>query len=89
MLCRTEAETRGQTGPGLRPEGPCPDLTCRPCVCSLVRVRLYMTPWTTAHQAPLSVGSLRKDPWVGCHFLLQGIFPIQGLNPRLLHLLRW
>ena len=24
---------------------------------------------------------------VGCHFLLQGIFPTQGLNPRLLHLL--
>ena len=22
---------------------------------------------------------------VGCHFLLQGIFPAQGLNPRLLH----
>ena len=25
--------------------------------------------------------------WVGCHFLLQGIFPNQGSNPRLLHLL--
>ena len=23
--------------------------------------------------------------WVGCHFLLQGIFPAQGLNPGLLH----
>ena len=22
---------------------------------------------------------------VGCHFLLQGIFPTQGLNPHLLH----
>ena len=26
---------------------------------------------------------------VGCHALLQGIFPTQGSNPRLLHLLRW
>ena len=26
---------------------------------------------------------------VGCHFLLQGIFLAQGLNPSLLHLLRW
>ena len=26
---------------------------------------------------------------VGCHFLLQGIFPTQGLNPCLLHLLHW
>ena len=25
----------------------------------------------------------------GCHFLLQGILPIQGLNPHLLCLLRW
>ena len=26
---------------------------------------------------------------VGCHFLLQGIFPTQGLNLHLLHLLYW
>ena len=26
-----------------------------------------------------------KNTGVGCHFLLQGIFPTQGLNPRLLH----
>ena len=26
---------------------------------------------------------------MGCHFLLQGIFPIEGLNPRLLYLLHW
>ena len=26
-----------------------------------------------------------KNPGVGCHSLLQGIFPNQGLNPRLLH----
>ena len=26
---------------------------------------------------------------VGCHLLLQGIFPTQGSNPCLLHLLRW
>ena len=26
---------------------------------------------------------------VGCHFLLRGIFPTQGLNQRLLHLLCW
>ena len=28
-----------------------------------------------------------KNTGVGCHFLLQGIFLAQGLNPRLLHLL--
>ena len=30
-----------------------------------------------------------KNTGVGCHFLLQGTFPAQGLNPRLLHLLHW
>ena len=30
-----------------------------------------------------------KKTGVGCHFLLQGIFPIQGPNPHLLCLLHW
>ena len=30
-----------------------------------------------------------KNTGVGCHALLQGIFPTQGLNPLLLHLLHW
>ena len=30
-----------------------------------------------------------KNTGVGCHFLLQGIFPTQGSNPLLLHLLHW
>ena len=29
-----------------------------------------------------------KNTGVGCHFLLQGIFPAQGSNPRLLYC-RW
>jgi len=29
--------------------------------------------------------SLGKNPGVGCHALLQGIFPTQGSNPGLLH----
>ena len=43
-------------------------------------------PWSVAHQAPLSVGFSRQEyTGVGCHFLLQGIFPTQGSNPCLLH----
>ena len=38
---------------------------------------------------PTRLLCLRKFPgkniWVGCHFLLQGIFPTQGWNPGLLH----
>ena len=30
-----------------------------------------------------------KNSEVSCHALLQGIFPTQGSNPRLLHLLYW
>ena len=30
-----------------------------------------------------------KNTEVGCHFLLQGIFPTQGLNPHLWHLQHW
>ena len=30
-----------------------------------------------------------KNTGVGCHFLLQGIFMTQGLNPHLLCLLHW
>ena len=34
-------------------------------------------------------GILGKNTGVGCHALLQGIFPTQGSNPRLLQLLHW
>ena len=38
---------------------------------SLSRVRLSATPWTVAHQAPLSMGfSKQKSTGVGCHRLL-------------------
>ena len=30
-----------------------------------------------------------KNTWVGCHFLLQGIFPTQRLNSYLFSLLHW
>ena len=43
------------------------------------------TPWTVAHQAPLSMGFPRKEYWSKLPFPFQGIFPTQGLNPCLLH----
>ena len=55
---------------------------------SLSRVRLFVTPWTTAYQALLSMEFSRQEYWSGCHLLLQGIFLIQGLNLSLLHY-RW
>ena len=45
------------------------------------------TPWMVTYQAPQSMGfsALAQLHGVGCHFLLQGIFPTQGSNPGLLH----
>ena len=34
-------------------------------------------------------GIFRQEYWSGVHFLFQGIFPTQGSNPCLLHLLHW
>ena len=44
----------------------------------------------TAYQDPLSMArsSPGKNTGVGCHALLQGMFPTQGLNLHLLHC-RW
>ena len=49
---------------------------------SLSHVQLLATPWTVDCKAPLFMGFSSQ---VGCHFLLQRIFPTQGLNPGLLH----
>ena len=57
------------------------------CVCVLSHVWPFSTPWTVTHQAPLPMEFSRQEYWSGCHFLLQGIFPTQGLNPSLLCLL--
>ena len=48
-------------------------------------VWLFVTPWTVALQALLSMGFSRQEYWVGCHFFLQGIFLTQGWNLGLLH----
>ena len=56
------------------------------CVLSHFRhVRLSASPLTVARQAPLCLGFSSKNTGVGCHAFLQGIFPTQGSNPRLLH----
>ena len=46
---------------------------------------VFVTPWTLACYAPLSIGFSKQVYCSGCHFLLQGIFPTQGSNPCLLH----
>ena len=53
------------------------------------RIQLFATPWTLARQPPLSMEFSRQEYWSGLPCPLQGIFPTQGSNPCLLHLLHW
>ena len=50
----------------------------------LSHVCFFVSPWTVAHQDPLS-----KNTGAGCHFLFQGDLLTQGSKPCLLHLLHW
>ena len=54
-------------------------------MCVLSHVQFSVTPLIVACQAPLSLGFPRQEYWGGLHFLLQGIFPTQGLDLCLLH----
>ena len=45
----------------------------------------WKIPWTEESSRLQSMRFSSKDTGVGCHFLLQGIFPTQGLNLGLLH----
>ena len=44
-------------------------------------VQLFATPWTVAHQAPLSMGFSRQEYRLGCYALLQGLLPDPGIEP--------
>ena len=49
---------------------------------SLSRVRLFATPWTVAHQAPLSMGFSKQQYWSGVPFPSPGNLPDPGIKPR-------
>ena len=51
------------------------------CGCVLSRVRLFGTPWTTAHQAHLSMKFSRPEFCVGLPFPTPGNFPNPGIKP--------
>ena len=44
-------------------------------------VRLSVTPWTIAHQAPLSVGFSRQEYWSGLPFPSPEDLPSPGIEP--------
>ena len=48
---------------------------------SLSRVRLLVTPWTAAYQAPLSMGFSRQEYWSGLPLPSPGDLPKPGMEP--------
>ena len=89
----SRVEAQIQDG-GSNPDGCLEETVTSPASGLIVAVeslsRVFVTPGTVAHQAPLSMGFSRQEYWSGisfnwhCHFLLQGIFPTQGSNTHLL-----
>ena len=51
---------------------------------SLSRVRLFVTPWTVAYQAPLSMGFSRQECWSELPFPSPGDLPNPGIEPTFL-----
>ena len=49
---------------------------------SLSHVRLFVTPWTVAYQAPPSMGFSRQEYWSGLPFPSPGDLPDPGIKPR-------
>ena len=45
------------------------------------RVRLFVTSWTVACQAPLSMGFSRQEYWRGLPFPPPGDLPDSGIKP--------
>ena len=49
--------------------------------CLLTKSCLFVTPWTVAHQAPLSTGFFRQEYWSGLPFPTSGNFLDPGVEP--------
>ena len=51
------------------------------CAQSPSHVQLFATPWTVAHQAPLSVEFFRQEYWSGLPLPPPGDLPDPGIEP--------
>ena len=49
--------------------------------CVLSRIRLFVTPWNVARQAPLSMEFSRQEYWSELPFPLPGNLPDPGIEP--------
>ena len=55
------------------------------CIVLLSYVQLFCDPMDCSPPGSIVHEISRQEYWRGCHFLLQGIFLTQGLNPHFLH----
>ena len=53
----------------------------RMCVCTLGHIQLFVTPWTLAHQAPLSMEFPLQEYWKGLPFYTPRDLPNPGIEP--------
>ena len=60
-------------------------MSCHVVLSRFSCVQLFATEWTVTPRLLCPWDSPGKNTGVGSHTLFQGIFPTQGLNPRLLH----
>ena len=52
------------------------------CVCELLSCdQLFVTPWTIAHKANLSMEFFRQEYWSGLPFPSSGDLPNSGIEP--------
>ena len=82
---RGSSQPRNQAGgsPALQADSLPAELPVKPRlkVKSLSRVRLFVTLWTVAYQAPLSVGFSRQEYWTGLPFPFPGDLPDPEIEP--------
>ena len=58
------------------------DTQVRVCARLLRHIRLFVTPWTVACQAPLSMEFSRQESWCGLPFPTPGGHPNPGIKPE-------
>ena len=50
------------------------------CACGFSHIELFVTPWTVAHQAPLSMEFSKQEYWSGLLFLSPGDLPTSVIS---------
>ena len=50
-------------------------------MCSVSHVQFFETPWTVAHQTPLSMEFFRQEYWSGLPFPIAGNLPDPEIEP--------